>query len=95
MAATTHAQTFMGGFGSDSCGRWTKERRDLGSPLTISMSAWVLGYLSGISLGYGKKDFLKGTDSEAVFGWIDKYCRENPLKTVAVAVVELALILRK
>ena len=35
------------------------------------------------------------TDANAITAWVDKYCRENPLKNIADASVNLVLELSK
>lgn len=71
--------------GSRSCGKWIEEKHMANSaqemnkiPVLITKS-WFLGYLSGRADASGK-NFLKGTDSESIFLWLDNYCRANPDK---------------
>ena len=73
--------------GSRSCGKWLEEKRLANSakemnkvPLLITRS-WFLGYLSGRADESGK-NFLKGTDSESIFLWLDNYCQANPEKNL-------------
>jgi hypothetical protein len=53
----------------------------------IGESQWVLGFLSGVGYMRRKEGFdpLNGLDARAVDGWLDNYCRANPLKTLAAA----------
>jgi len=69
--------------GARSCSKWTEEKRMADStkemnriPVLITRS-WFLGYLSGRADASGK-NFLKGTDSDSIFLWLDNYCRANP-----------------
>ena len=69
--------------GSRSCSKWMEEKRLANSaremnriPVLITKS-WFLGYLSGRADASGK-NFLKGTDSESIFLWLDNYCHANP-----------------
>ena len=69
--------------GVRSCGKWMEEKRAATSvkelnkvPVLISRS-WFLGYLSGRA-GVSGKDFLKGTDNDSIFLWLDNYCQANP-----------------
>lgn len=69
--------------GARSCSKWVEEMRAADStkdmnkvPLLITRS-WFLGYLSGRADNSGK-NFLKGTDSDSIFLWLDNYCRANP-----------------
>jgi len=69
--------------GTRSCSKWAEEQRMADStkelnriPVLITKS-WFLGYLSGRAAASGK-NFLKGTDSDSIFLWLDNYCRDNP-----------------
>lgn len=81
--------------GSRSCGKWMEEKRLATSakemnkiPVLISRS-WFLGYLSGRADVSGR-NFLKGTDSDSIFLWLDNYCQANPEKDLDQGGVELA-----
>lgn len=81
--------------GSRSCGKWTEEKRLATSakemnriPVLITRS-WFLGYLSGRADASGK-NFLKGTDSDSIFLWLDNYCLANPAKDLDQAGGDLA-----
>ncbi len=81
--------------GTRSCSNWSEERRMANSskemnriPVLITRS-WFLGYLSGRAAA-SRKNFLKGTDSDSIFLWLDNYCRANPNKDLDSAGVELA-----
>ena len=81
--------------GSRSCGKWIEEKRMENSmnemnriPVLITRS-WFLGYLSGRADESGK-NFLKGTDSESIFLWLDNYCHANPDQNLDTAGLALA-----
>ena len=38
-----------------------------------------MGYLSGAAVWGGGPDPMKGLDTQAVFAWMDNYCRTHPL----------------
>jgi hypothetical protein len=66
-----------------SCSRWIEEKRIANGtnemnkfPVMITRS-WFLGYLSGRADVSGK-NFLKGTDRDSIFLWLDNYCHANP-----------------
>jgi len=63
-------------FGEPNCGQWVSRKRE-------PDKAWLLGYLSGVSLwqvARPKTDFLKQVSSvEQIFLWMDNYCKANPL----------------
>jgi hypothetical protein len=94
LALNLHAST-EDLMGSRSCGKWIEERRMESStkpmnkiPVLITRS-WFLGYLSGRAEASGR-NFLKGTDSESIFLWLDVYCRANPAKDLDSAGIDLA-----
>jgi hypothetical protein len=64
-----------------SCGEWIVHR-EKSDTLALGNASWVLGYLSGLAASSGK-DYLAGTDNSAIYKWIDRYCRANPLRDVS------------
>lgn len=76
------------GAGTISCGKWTTDRRDPKSTLALLDASWVVGFLSGIGwVGQNGDDPLRGLDGEAVWAWIDNYCKANPLDSLDTAAV--------
>lgn len=81
--------------GARSCSKWIEEKRLAKStkelnkiPVLITRS-WFLGYLSGRADASGR-DFLKGTDSDSIFLWLDNYCQANPDGQLDQAGIDLA-----
>ena len=81
--------------GSRSCSKWMEEKRMANSaqemnkiPVLITRS-WFLGYLSGRADASGR-NFLKGTDSDSIFLWLDNYCHANPDKDLDQGGIDLA-----
>lgn len=75
--------TIIGSGVGTSCGTWSADRsqrqgRDL--------EQWAIGYLSGAAVN-GGINILGGTDFQGVMGWLDNYCRANPLTPLADALV--------
>ncbi|MBF0635043.1 MAG: hypothetical protein HQK85_10330 [Nitrospinae bacterium] len=73
-----------------------KEARALGNrgnPFIVSFSVWVNGFISGT--GYAGHTPLRKTDSAAIYAYIEKYCRENPLDAVVDAASQLLVELSK
>jgi hypothetical protein len=69
--------------GGSSCGTWVSERGPY-------HKGWLLGYLSGIAMG-SAIDILGDTDYDSIYLWMDKYCRDNPLKKISDGGSDLAL----
>ena len=71
-----------------SCGGYTMERTlpQRGQQLEY----WALGFLSGVNMaGNADTEFLAGFDGEALWAWLDNYCRDHPLDRFPVAVTAL------
>ena len=84
-----HAQgtTVMGG--QVACAQWTNSPQ-----VRATMRHWVMGYMSGFNMNVlNEVDILYGYTTEGVIGWIDKYCRENPLELLTTGVVQLTHML--
>lgn len=82
MTFSAQAQTVrvMGWGAGTSCGTWTAEReqhRGRGA----QGPTWVIGYLSGAAVN-GAGNILQDLDFDGVMGWIDNYCRANPLTSI-------------
>jgi hypothetical protein len=86
------------GFGTASCGEWTSARAAT-DPKTVILMSWVGGYLSAynvIGIVRGKFDNITGgVDGEGLWAWIDNYCSQNPLDSLAFATTSLAAELLK
>jgi len=69
--------------GGISCETWTANRAT-GNSDSIQDMQWVLGFLSGaeaMEVGAG-----------AIGGWLDTYCRANPLKTLREAATAFSYV---
>lgn len=77
--------------GQASCGAWIADKG-----ARAWHSNWIHGYLSGINMSsFDKPDMLDHVDDEAIAGWIDKHCRDNPLDLLARATILLSFELRR
>ena len=71
----------------NSCGTWVKERNARNTQI---YETWVLGFLTGANIfGGSNTDFLKGLDAEAIFAWIDNYCKTHPSENLSKSAVTL------
>jgi hypothetical protein len=82
------------GAGTSSCGKWLADRESLFHSVELN---WVLGFLTASEnfIGELHLPMPRHTDGHAVEAWVDKYCRENPLKSIADASVGLVVELSK
>ena len=88
------AQTYtVLGQGLSSCGAWTKSSRQDGA-LHWTREAWVLGFVTASSIRL-RYDLMHGTDNDAIAGWIDNYCRDNPTNNIVNACNSLVDFLRR
>ena len=73
----------------NSCADWITAR---GKKSAQYYEFWLMGVLSGLNLSEDfSTDFLIGVKANSVAFWMDKYCRENPLKTIPDGAVQLVL----
>jgi hypothetical protein len=73
------------GAGVLSCETWAANRRD---GVAVAVDQWILGFLSGAAYqGPGPQVLnpLKGVDADAVWAWMDTYCRAHPIDRIADA----------
>ena len=86
------------GAGAFSCGKYlevrSKDRRTPGVAFTESlMISWAQGYVSGMNsyraIANPKREMLVLPDAPSIKAYLDKYCRDNPLKTVQDGILEL------
>lgn len=69
-----------------SCGKWTSVRPG-NSVKKYQVENWVLGVLTGYNMYIrGRKNIASASGIEGILGWIDNYCRTNPLTDLSGAV---------
>lgn len=55
----------------------------------------VLGFIAGLNtFGPGKGNIAPETTAEGLLGWVDNYCKANPLDSVTTAGIKLATQLK-
>ncbi len=70
------------GGGASDCGVWLERRKNDND---LQQAQWVMGFISSYNYYIGYKDDVDvfgDVSWQAVMAYIDKYCRENPLKTI-------------
>jgi hypothetical protein len=83
-------ETYIG-LGAKACGSWTSRRASVQQQ--VAFESWLFGYLSGLNV-LSSGDVLKGRDVGGLTGWMDNYCRSNPLELVIIGANGLALELK-
>lgn len=83
------------GAGSRPCGSWLQARSQV-TPESSVMQSWLLGYITSINAHELTitKDIAEGTNADGMFLWVDNYCTEHPLDSVARAAASLTGVLR-
>lgn len=82
------------GAGTASCGEWTKARKTR-SHLEDMFVSWVQGFLTALNAVLasrhlpGTADVSDGIDAEGLLAWIDNYCSQHPLDSIAKATLAL------
>lgn len=77
------------GYGTKSCNTWTEERSKESSA-AAHYEDWVLGFLTGAN-AYMPGNMLKVHSEAGLLGWVDTYCKENPLKRIVDAADRLTV----
>ena len=73
----------------NSCADWVTARDGKNSQ---AYEFWLTGYMSGRNMSNDhSNDFLRGIKANSLDLWMDKYCRENPLKTILDGASQLGL----
>jgi len=66
-----------------SCGKWIERRSSSDNYGQKIYKWWAMGFMSGINLMEPTyQDIAPQIDNESVYFWLDKYCKEKPLKTI-------------
>lgn len=94
---STDAPMMVYGAGRLSCGAWSASRKQPeGSDIRRhQFESWVAGFVTAYNWrgqepgANGVRDVLASTDMDGAFGFIDKYCADDPLKTMLSAVIAL------
>jgi len=71
------------------CGQWVDART---KHTSSNFESYLIGYLNGLSLASGVEFWrARGTpiSREAVFLWMDNYCKAHPLEQVSDAIFAL------
>ena len=69
------------GAGMSSCAIWTADRTAR-TVDALQDEQWVVGYLSGVAIWTPDLNPMKGVNAQAVWAWMDNYCREHPLVAI-------------
>jgi hypothetical protein len=74
------------GAGSRPCGDWLRTRSQA-APDSAVLQSWVLGYITSVNANVltVTQDVSAGMTSEGLFAWIDNYCADHPLDSIARA----------
>lgn len=84
--------------GIPDCAAWL---RPDSSARELANKSWLVGYLSGLNLGFSldqrRKPFnyFEGVTPGQLFLWMDNYCRANPLSNVMHGTGDLYLEMSK
>jgi hypothetical protein len=87
LASTVFVSNSFGGpikgAGALPCGRWVAQREANEHDMAL---AWVMGFMSSfnhyIERSSKKSGVFEEIDHYSIALWMDKYCRNNPLKSV-------------
>ncbi len=84
----TEADSF--GIGAISCGQYPTEREKRIRDFDFALVTWVQGFGTAFNFARSREGQTPiDLDRHSVLPYIDKYCRDNPLKDVTEATVAL------
>lgn len=75
----------ISGVGTNSCGRYLELRGTAMSGIDTTVVTWSQGFLAAMSIAgvtLQKKQPIDIPDPASLVAYIDKFCRDNPLKKV-------------
>ena len=76
------------------CGEWVKSRKTTVGTVEgfskLNVEAKLVAFLSGLAVGT-QNDFLKDSNLESLYLWMDIYCEKNPLSNSYEGASALAL----
>ena len=87
LCQNAYSQTSPGIRGVPDCASWLQPEHVTREFMNKS---WLVGYLSGLNLGFfvdkSRKpfDYFAGVTTGQIYLWMDNYCRANPLSNVMV-----------
>jgi len=85
MSSTHAADSFLQGAGTVSCGKYLEGRAWQSAQVNNMFEQWLHGYLSGLNVTRAFRnpaELRKLPDGASILAFIDKFCREAPLKDV-------------
>lgn len=87
--AQTPANQPIAGIGASSCGKYLGFRTE--QTTDFMMKSWVQGFLSGMNWSkyVAEQRMSILPDAESLTAYLDKYCRENPLKDPWMGTIEM------
>ena len=89
--ASAKENSVISGSGSASCGQYIDDRSKRSDILDLVYGSWVNGFLSSgnIYRFSAGKPMIALPDPSSMLAYIDKYCMNNPLKSVFEGAIEL------
>ena len=85
-AGTAFAQgVALKGVGVFSCGNYLQIRTEQSEVQNGVFISWIWGYMAAFNMESRTPTKPDLPDEPSTLAYVDKYCRENPLKTVLVA----------
>ena len=80
------------GYGTQSCGAWTKDADATKSIGAFAKEAWLLGFISGAGwAGHSMRE----TDLEGLVAAMNKHCEQFPTDSIAKAAAAVATLLER
>lgn len=100
VAATTSAAPLGEGIiaygtGGEGCGTYIENRRKPNQVYDYEMWQWAAGFISAYNFYPIQPQVKRTLSNSTILAYLDKYCRENPLASSELGIVELIKIYTK
>jgi hypothetical protein len=86
------ADTPVRGMGVMSCGQYLESRRMDHKLVALAVEAWIQGFISGRNIERFDNDtftYWPVPAPETLLAYMDKYCKDNPLKSLFTGSIQL------
>jgi hypothetical protein len=89
-ASAQERPTTVTGEGTVGCGEYLEDRRKNNKAQDYAYATWLRGFISGFNFATRGKQITGVSAPATLLAYMDKYCRDDPLGTVAGGAFNLA-----
>ena len=89
-APAQQAPYFVSGEGNTACGEYLEHRRQVNAEQDYVYATWLRGFTTGFNFATKGKQISGVSAPATLLAYLDKYCRDNPLGSIAGGAFSLA-----